>query len=271
MKKNWTGERWETDVQNETALEHLHRYAMAMELTAGKDVLDIACGEGYGSRLMAANARTVTGVDIDTATIAAASQKYKASQLRFITGEATRIPLPDQSVDVVVSFETLEHLGDHDVFLGELKRVMRPAALLIISTPDKDQYTLKSGYTNPFHIKELNRPDFEALLGKYFKQVKIFIQETCHSSVISSPGVNQFNRYTGNHEQIIKNATPEALYLVALVSDTELPAIPGSFFNGHSVLEQALSAEKALLKSTLTYRIGHVLLSPFKWVKKLFT
>lgn len=271
MKKKWTGERWETDVQNETALEHLHRYAMAMELTAGKDVLDIACGEGYGSRLMAANAHSVTGVDIDSATIAAASQKYKAAQLRFIAGDATRIPLPGQSVDVVVSFETLEHLGDHDLFMSEIKRVMRPGALVIISTPDKDQYTLKSGYTNPFHVKELNRPDFEALLAKYFKQVKIFTQETSHSSVISSPGVNINDRYTGSHEQIIKNAAADALYLVALASDSDLPAISGSLFSGQSILEQALAAEKALLKNTLTYRLGHVLLFPFKWVKKLFT
>jgi 2-polyprenyl-3-methyl-5-hydroxy-6-metoxy-1,4-benzoquinol methylase len=271
MKKKWTGERWEPDVQNETALEHLHRYAMAMELTAGKDVLDIACGEGYGSQLLATNARTVTGVDNDKAIITTASQKYKASPLRFITGEATRIPLPDQSVDVVVSFETLEHLADHEAFIVELKRVIRPDGLLIISTPDKDQYTLKSGNTNPFHVNELNRPEFEVLLSKYFKQVKIFTQETCHSSVISGPGITQYDRYSGNHERIIKNAATEALYLVALVSDNDLPAITGSLFNGQSVLEQALAAEKALLRNTLTYRLGHVLLSPFKWVKKLFT
>ena len=99
MKKNWTGERWETFVYNETALEHLHRYAVACELSANKNVLDIACGEGYGSRLLALNAASVTGVDIDATTINKAKEKYKAGHLRFITADARATTLPSGSFD----------------------------------------------------------------------------------------------------------------------------------------------------------------------------
>lgn len=67
-KKNWTGERLETFVLNDSTIEHLHRYAIAKELAQGKHVLDIACGEGYGSNLLASSARFVDGVDIDQST-----------------------------------------------------------------------------------------------------------------------------------------------------------------------------------------------------------
>lgn len=268
--KKWTGERWETFVHNETALEHLHRYALACEFSTGKKVLDIACGEGYGSYLLAGNASFVTGLDIDESTIKAASQKYKTSQLNFITADARVTPLPAHSFDLLVSFETLEHLEEHEQLLEEFKRLLKPGGLLIISTPDKDLYSDKTGYRNPFHKKELNRKEFELLLQKYFSQFRILTQETCHSSLIINTGQSRFDIYNGDQQQLEKNKPPTGLYLVAIASDEALPEINSSVFNGRSVLQQALEVQERMLRQTVSYRIGHLLLSPFKWVKKLF-
>ena len=75
-KQSWTGERLETTITSEVMLEHLHRYAFAIEISKNKKVLDIACGEGYGSNLMSKSAAEVTGIDIDETTINNASKKY---------------------------------------------------------------------------------------------------------------------------------------------------------------------------------------------------
>src|SRR5690349_4921310 len=120
MKKEWTGERLETNIHSQVTAEHLHRYALAMEYVQDKTVLDIACGEGYGSNLLAQKAKSVVGVDIDKFIVSEAKNKYRKSNLSFLEGSA---PLDDQSIDVVVSFETLEHTSNHEQFLSEIKRV----------------------------------------------------------------------------------------------------------------------------------------------------
>ena len=137
--KDWTGERLETFVFNETTIEHLHRYAIAMEFCSGKTVLDIACGEGYGSNLLSAKATHVTGMDADAITIEKATAKYKRDNLYFVQSKAEKIAAADTEFDIVVSLETLEHLSDHTAMMKEIKRVMKPGGLLIISTPDKKE------------------------------------------------------------------------------------------------------------------------------------
>src|SRR5690348_16658777 len=102
----WTGERLVTSLGGDIVLEHLHRYAFANQLVASKDVLDIASGEGYGSFLLASQARSVIGVDYSTESVLHAQEKYGASNLRFCVGDCRCIPLPAASVDVVVCFET---------------------------------------------------------------------------------------------------------------------------------------------------------------------
>lgn len=268
MTKNWTGERWETGVNNETALEHLHRYALAGELSAGKQVLDIACGEGYGSALLARNAESVTGVDIDADTINKAKKKYSSGNLRFINANALSTSLPDQSFDLVVCFETLEHLEEQDELLRELKRMLKPGGLLMISTPDKAVYSDKTGYRNPFHKKELYRTEFETMLRRYFSDIEVLSQSICHSSMIRGNSQRGVDVYTGDQEQLEKNKTENGLYLIAIASDNALPALNNSLFNGKSVLQAALEEKERAFRQSLTYRLGHFLLSPFKWIKK---
>lgn len=91
----WTGERYLPEVVGDIRLEHLHRYLLARELVQGKDILDIACGEGYGSRLLAEVAKSVIGMDISQEAVAHARTCYLADNLHFAQGDCARIPLRD--------------------------------------------------------------------------------------------------------------------------------------------------------------------------------
>ena len=110
MKSNnssldFTGERYVPELEGQIALEHLHRYAIARELAIGKVVLDIACGEGYGSNSLADVASQVIGVDLAEETITHARNKYVGSNLVFRQGAASEIPVESNSIDLVVSFK----------------------------------------------------------------------------------------------------------------------------------------------------------------------
>lgn len=267
---HWTGERLETFVQNESTIEHLHRYAIAMELVGGKTVLDIACGEGYGAALLSQKASHVTGMDIDQATIEKAKAKYRHNNLRFETANAEKIPAGDQQFDVVVSFETLEHVSNQPAMLLEIKRVLKPDGLLIISTPEKKNYSDKSGYQNPFHTKELYRAELEAMLRSCFSRLEIYSQAPLTVSYITGRPGSTLQYYNGDYEKIHSGAAIEPLYLVALASDQELPVLTSSLFSGASMLEQALLQREKMVTGTITYRLGHWLLYPFKLIRRLF-
>lgn len=180
----FTGERFLPDCSREIWYEHYHRYAMIRPLVAGKKVLDAACGEGYGSHLLSQSAQSVVGVDLSEPTIAHAKSTYQKENLSFIQADILQMEmLPDHSFEVVVSFETLEHLAEHQQLLKELKRVLTDDGLLIISTPDKAEYSDKTGHQNPFHLKELYQDEFYALLSAEFSHQewlgqKLFFQST---------------------------------------------------------------------------------------------
>jgi len=122
----FTGERYVPGVTGPIQHEHYHRYLFAAPLCRGHVVLDIACGEGFGCFLLAQAAAEVVGVDIDAQTVHHAERQYASPRLRFLVGNATAIPVPAGSVDVVTSFETIEHFQDHELFLAEVDRVLRP-------------------------------------------------------------------------------------------------------------------------------------------------
>ena len=164
----FTGERLTSAIAGQVVVEHYHRYLLARDYCRGRDVLDVAAGEGYGTALLSQVARSATGVEIDPAVVAAAEREFHRPGLRYILGDARAIPLPDAAVDVVVSFETLEHFDGQDRFLDECRRVLRPGGLLIISTPDRDVYSRPGTPADPFHVRELDRPEFEAMLRARF-------------------------------------------------------------------------------------------------------
>lgn len=224
---DFTGERFMPEVHGNIELEHLHRYLLASKAVAGKTVLDIASGEGYGSAMMAQTALNVTGVDISHEAVAHAQTKYRRDNLGYRQGSCAAIPLDDASVDVVVSFETIEHHDEHDAMMREIKRVLRPNGVLIISNPDKLEFTDKPGTLNPHHIKELYRNEFTALLDEHFKHRCVYGQRVVYgSAILCEDGVSPTTSYEvadANLPEI--PGVPCAMYLIAVASDADV-ALP---------------------------------------------
>ncbi len=154
--------------------EHMTRYMSASDLAKGKVVLDIACGTGYGSQLLAGSAKKVYGVDVDEATVAYAQKKYPAKNIEYIVGDGERIPLDDNSVDLVVTFETIEHIKDYKQFVREVARVLKPDGLAIVSTPNDLEFI----EGNHFHLHEFKYKELIGLLKTSFKNIDSYFQAT---------------------------------------------------------------------------------------------
>ena len=170
----FTGERIVPGKTTEALFrEHEERYVFAGQYVAGKDVLDVACGAGVGtSYLRQAGARSARGLDIDRAAVAYARARYPDCE--FAECDATSLCLADESVDVVVSFETLEHLREQERFLKECRRVLRPGGIFLCSTPNRSVYRWQGA--NPFHTHELTADEFRCVVSSYFCSVRLFSQ-----------------------------------------------------------------------------------------------
>lgn len=189
----FTGERFTPECVREISYEHVHRYVLAAELARGRNVLDAACGEGYGARLMAGEARAVTGVDVSPEAISHAAARYQAQNLRYREADCRFLPFSDGEFNCIVSFETIEHLEDQERLLSEFRRVLSADGFLLISSPDKAVYTDLLGNSNPHHVRELYRPEFESLLAREFPAVRILGHALAFHSMIwplePEPGV----------------------------------------------------------------------------------
>lgn len=179
----YTGERIIPDVPDcrpGTLLyeTHLERYRFAAAYTAGRTVLDIACGVGYGSQFLAdQGAAQVIGGDISPDAISYAKRRYATSLTTFTIMAADDMPLSTSSIDCAVSLETLEHVPDAGRFLRELNRVLKPGGTVVISTPNRVTYGRgREVPDNRFHTQEYTLEEFRDLLRTHFKQIEVFSQ-----------------------------------------------------------------------------------------------
>ena len=188
----FTGERFLPGTPGEIWIEHWHRYHFAARWAAGRRVLDVACGEGYGSALLARSAARVTGVDVSQAAVAHARRTYAGlANLEFVQASCTRLLLADGSIDLAVSFETLEHIAEQAQFMDELARVLSPSGVLVLSCPNKLEYSDKRDHVNAFHVKELYRDELAALVAARFAHSAWYGQRPTFYSLIApeSPAV----------------------------------------------------------------------------------
>lgn len=150
---------------------HLNRYAMARPYVAGKRVLDVASGEGYGSFLLRRwGAESVEGIDVDEQTVETATRLFGGDGVHYQCHTAEQLPFEDHTFDVVCSFETIEHLDHPELFLQEIRRVLKPGGNIILSCPN-DPYYYKPGEPgNPFHKKQYTYFDFKQLAEKNLGQ-----------------------------------------------------------------------------------------------------
>jgi GT2 family glycosyltransferase/SAM-dependent methyltransferase/glycosyltransferase involved in cell wall biosynthesis len=235
----WTGERcvpWAPDVQ--VVYEHYHRYLWAGSVLAGRRVLDLGSGEGFGAAILADTATHVVGIDIDERTVEHSQLNYAAQNLEFSVGSALDLSAYEAgSLGAVVAFEIIEHVRDQERVLAEIARVLADDGLLVVSTPDRRIYSEVSGHSNPFHERELGYDEFLELLGREFSDVSVWGQRTITGSHLRSldgqPGeagatdaADFYLERAGEEWRIAGD--PAALYLVALASKAPLPARAGT-------------------------------------------
>jgi SAM-dependent methyltransferase len=228
----FTGERYVPGTAGEIAHEHWHRYAFARAFVAGRRVVDVACGEGYGSVVLADAASHVTGIDIDAATLAHARTAYaNRGNVAFVEGSAASLPLPDDSVDVAVSFETIEHLdaADQPRMLAEFARVLKGDGMLLLSSPNRPEYSDARGYANPFHRHELDRDELARLLGPHFPAQRWYRQRRYLGSALwcEEPSVS-YEASVGDATMARPAEPPAAMYFVVMAARTTA-ALPTPF------------------------------------------
>jgi len=159
--------------------EHVARYVFASKFVSGKRVLDMACGSGYGSKILYdAGAVTVHGYDLSKEAIEFANQNYLNESIKFQIMDAIKITFPANLFDCVVSFETIEHVSDYEEAIKGFHRILKDDGIIIISTPNKEIVSRgRDKPMNPFHIKEFTRDEFLELMNKYFINVELFSQK----------------------------------------------------------------------------------------------
>jgi len=213
----FTGERFipeEVDVNDEMYYEHLNRYVSLEDQVSGKIVLDAACGVGYGTHILANSATKVYGIDIDKESISYAQKKYVSDNITFEVASVTKLPYEDNYFDVIVSFEIIEHLNkkEQEKFLSEIKRVLKEDGSLIISTPDKTEYSEKEEYINHFHIHE-----FYNFLKSKFNYVHFLYQRNEICNIISDSLCDEVKIIRKDDIDSTKGK-----YVIAICSNVEL-------------------------------------------------
>ncbi|MFH0738957.1 MAG: class I SAM-dependent methyltransferase [Candidatus Omnitrophota bacterium] len=171
-----TGER--ILLEKETPLmiaRHLSAYKFAGGYLGGRTVLDIGCGEGYGSFYLADVASQVKALDYSSEAIDYAAGKYRKDNLQFMVMDVKNLSNLSRKFSAVCSFQFIEHLADASQFLKDITNLLEDDGSFICSTPNKvDASKGKDTPFNRFHLKEYFYAEFKELLEKYFSKVEIF-------------------------------------------------------------------------------------------------
>lgn len=163
-----------------TYQSHLARYHFALRWIAPTDdVLETACGSGYGTQLLAGRARWVLATDYSPLAIAYAREHFPAPNLAFTVTNCEQMALRDSSFDVIVSFEVFEHLENAAAYLEGCRKVLRPGGRLLLSTPNRvthDMHMRSIGRDNDFHINLMDCGRFVCFIRGYFSDSQVYGQ-----------------------------------------------------------------------------------------------
>lgn len=177
-----TGERLipgssECDLRN----EHVARYAFAESLAEGRRILDVGCGVGYGAARLSEVASNTYALDIASEAVLQGKATYPA--VCFLQGDCTELPFADDSIDLVVAFEVIEHLERWSDLIREASRVLPRTGVFLASTPNRSYYRIAREASNPFHIHEFECDEFRGALSESFDHISIFFEN--HSPAIA--------------------------------------------------------------------------------------
>jgi SAM-dependent methyltransferase len=245
-----TGERVVPELQRGELVyaEHLVRYRLAAQFAQGRRVLDVGSGEGYGTALLAASgAVDVTGIDLDEAAVAHARERYG---LRFEQADAARLPFANGSFDLVICFETIEHLENDERAVLEMRRVLADEGLLLISTPNREEYLVE----NEFHKREYSLEEFDALLAEHFPhRLSLYQQNWLFSGVFdvqTLAGNDEENPLPINLVKVVGIEPERALYSVMMCGPNAKAPEPIAVLTG--VFEaNRMSAELAMMNTEI--------------------
>ncbi len=155
-------------------LVHLKAYEEAASLAAGKAILDLGCNNGYGSAVLGEACSQVVALDVSPSAIEDARERFGNRGIDFRLYDGRNIPFDNQSFDVVVSFQVIEHLEDTAPYLTEIARVLRPSGVALFTTPnaairlDRDMKPW-----NEFHVREYRADELAGILKVVFDEVNI--------------------------------------------------------------------------------------------------
>ncbi len=170
-----TGERTLPDVPEENYWfqRHLVVYRWIAERVAGRDVVDMACGEGYGAAELAGRARHVVAVDANPEAHDHARLRYVRDNLAF---ERALVEEWEGECDALVFLQTIEHLQDPAAVLAHFRSLLRPGGVLYVSTPNVLTLAPKGAERsgNPWHVREYRAEEFRALCEAAFGRVELF-------------------------------------------------------------------------------------------------
>lgn len=185
-------DRTEVNVHKASAVgsQLTFHYNMALKyINKNSSILDIACAEGFGTKILSRVANIVIGVDIDNKIIKQAQVNNSATNIIYQTGDAHNLSFSDNTFDAVVSMETVEHVAPKK-FLPQLKRVLKPSGILLLSTPQNRNGNIP---LNPFHNKEYSLKEIKKIISKYFQIVQIIGIKTGRLVIKDDPiGTNTF-------------------------------------------------------------------------------
>ena len=230
------GERYATGSHGARVRELHHRYLFALRYCVDKEVLVAASGEGYGSFLLGQVARHVTGVDADPKAVDFGNQTYISERVSFRRSDAAKLPIDNASVDVVVSFKTMERFADHADFISEIDRVLRPDGLLIMSAPARAFLSDIQAGQNPFLAREAGKKEFADLLRHRFPHMRLLEQGMVQGSVIMPLPEEQ----AGNEGQLFERlpGMPDAPYFIALAGRAPVPKPSQSIFQSNRLPQE---------------------------------
>lgn len=162
-----TGERTVPGIAEENYWFRRHEaaYEWLLPIVAGLRVLEVGCGEGYGTAMLAGSAASIVGVDYDALTATHAAATYPRAA--FVRGNLAALPFADGSFDALVTLQVIEHVWNHREFVAECLRVLRPGGVLVVTTPNRLTFSPGSDVPlNPFHTKEFTAAELAQLLAR---------------------------------------------------------------------------------------------------------
>ena len=183
----------DTDTQYKVMLSGYRWSAGQIANIADCIILDVACGTGYGSYYISDKAKKVIGIDVSSKAIDFCKKKYKRDNLIFLQMDCTDLKFDDNTFDIVISQDTIEHVQEDKKVLSEVKRILRHNGTFIVFTPHSQRHNEKPA--NVHHIREYSKDSFEELITNYFSEIRFYGRRLSKELAKLESDLNKIRRY----------------------------------------------------------------------------